>query len=482
MTVAISGAFSPPVSASVAAGNGVETSPARRVRPLELDYLALGLTPDDGSFTGSYEVLPMSEPGTNASASSGIALLDDAVFDWRDYLARYPDLAAAGITTREEAIDHWLTFGIAEGRQGSPGFNVQAYLDANPDVKASTDDRATAIAHYVMYGRAEGRSKGDLTKPTAPITTPAAGATDSPIPADGITVGNNVVQLGVAPRTGGAINSLVVAGREYLNDFDHGRQMQVAWQMNHGGEGNNPTEAGSGADGVGPTTSSNVLAATASATGLTVATQPAWWLQSGDNVPASGAAATNGGSTSAVSNQVLTKSVEVGVTVGGVFYPNIIRHDASITFPDGAEFAGMEMPTAYLQGDFDTHYVYDIDSSTLQKQTTVNSTPGAGFQMETAYSQDPVGPRHRPNPFILATADGKSAMAIVPSLPMPAGFDDQLLGRMSFPIADPAQATQKMSALMTASNIPPGSTLAATTYVVVGTLEEVQRALAAMYG
>lgn len=454
----------------------------RSTRNLERDYFAssalAGSTPDGGSFTGSNpDPVPVAEPVANPSASGTPAPLDPEVFNWQDYLARYPDLREAGLKTEQDAITHWLTYGINERRQASPGFSIQAYLDANPDVKAATSDSAlVGIAHFVMYGRAEGRSRGKIGAPGVEKPVPSAPAA-SAIPPGGLTVGNEVVQLGVAPRTGGAINSLVVDGKEYINDFDHGRQLQVAWQMNYGGEGNNPTEGGSGADGVGPTTSSKVLSASATATGLSVTTMPAWWLAAGDNVPASGEAATNGGSSAATSNQVLIKSVEVGMTVNGVFYPNIVRHDASITFPDGAKFAGMEMPTVYLQGDFDQHYVYDIDSGALTQQPTFDSYG----QMQTAYSQDANGPRHRPNPFVLATADGQHAMAIVPALPMPAGFEDQLMGRMSFPNSDPAQATQKMSALMTASNIAPGTTLSATTYVIVGSLAEVQATLEALY-
>ncbi len=468
MAVTVSGVFSPLESAharvAIAAANVASTARGRYERD---HFASMGAPATDGGACNP-DVLPVSEPPTPPAAAAVPPAIDPEIFNWRDYLARYPDLRAAGLYTEQDAINHWLTYGINERRQASPDFSIQAYLDANPDVKAATSDSALAgIAHFVMYGRAEGRSRG---RPGVPMS--------SAIPEGGLTIGNGVVQLGVAPRTGGAINSLVVDGREYINDFDHGRQLQVAWQMNHGGEGNNPTEGGSSADGVGPTTSSKVLSASATTTGLTVTTQPAWWLQAGDTVPASGVAATNGGSGQPMSNQVLTKSVEVGMMVGGIFYPNIIRHDASVTFPDGAQFVGMEMPTAYLQGDFDHHYVYDIDSTALLPQSMFDSYG----QMQAAYSQDAYGPRHRPNPFVLATADGQHAMAIVPALPMAPGFEDQLLGRMSFPNADPAQATQKMSALMTASNIAPGTTLSATTYVIVGSLAEVQATLEALYG
>jgi hypothetical protein len=294
-------------------------------------------------------------------------------------------------------------------------------------------------------------------------------------------VGNAMIQVGIAPRTAGAVNSLVVNGKEYVNDFDHGRQMQVAWQLNLAGEGNNPTEAGSSHDDVGPTSSSRVLKVEGGGDRLSVTSQPAFWLHQGDLVPADGKRAVNDGTGSLSSRQTLTKSLQVGVDVGGVHYDNIIRHESAITFPDGASFFSLESPTTYMPGEFSRHYAFDIDANGLRELPAINSWPDAQGRFETYYSQDKVGPRHRPDPIIMTTPDGRHAMAIVPAVPMAPGFEDQLIGRLSFPNADPSQATHKWSVLMNAANVPAGATLRATTYQVVGDLETVKRTLQAFY-
>jgi len=100
---------------------------------------------NDGQSVESAQAL-----GANASSP--------AVFDWGYYLERYPDLGNHGIDSERGALDHWLTHGIAEGRQGAEGFNAKDYLETNDDIRAQHGTNlAGAIEHYVTYGQNEGR-------------------------------------------------------------------------------------------------------------------------------------------------------------------------------------------------------------------------------------------------------------------------------------------------------------------------------------
>lgn len=87
-------------------------------------------------------------------------LVNSAVFNVEYYLNRYPDLAAAFGNDYAAAINHWLTSGIAEGRQGAPGFNSVIYLNRNTDVQAAfgAGNYRAAIEHYIQYGISEGRA------------------------------------------------------------------------------------------------------------------------------------------------------------------------------------------------------------------------------------------------------------------------------------------------------------------------------------
>lgn len=72
------------------------------------------------------------------------------LFDEDYYLSANPDVATAGV----DALRHYLTFGVSEGRNPSDSFNTQYYLEQNPDVERSG---MNPLIHYFFYGKAECR-------------------------------------------------------------------------------------------------------------------------------------------------------------------------------------------------------------------------------------------------------------------------------------------------------------------------------------
>ena len=88
-----------------------------------------------------------------------------ALFNTNYYLTQNPDVAAAGLNP----LLHFETSGYAEGRNPAANFSLTDYLAANPDVKAAGID---PLLHYVASGRAEGRSAfpvGPGPHPRAPL-------------------------------------------------------------------------------------------------------------------------------------------------------------------------------------------------------------------------------------------------------------------------------------------------------------------------
>lgn len=85
------------------------------------------------------------------------------VFDVKAYIRNYPDLQAAFGNDYEAAYNHFLTNGMNEGRLASDSFNVQVYIANYPDLQAAFgNDVAGAYNHYLNYGMAEGRVCGSL--------------------------------------------------------------------------------------------------------------------------------------------------------------------------------------------------------------------------------------------------------------------------------------------------------------------------------
>ncbi len=80
------------------------------------------------------------------------------VFDATYYSNKYPDLKAAFGTDATKLYNHFITYGIYEGRQGCEAFNAKTYLQKYSDLKnAYGNDYAQAINHYLTYGYNEGR-------------------------------------------------------------------------------------------------------------------------------------------------------------------------------------------------------------------------------------------------------------------------------------------------------------------------------------
>jgi len=93
-------------------------------------------------------------------------------FDADFYATKYPDIKAAFGTNKEAMFNHFLTFGMKEGRMMNANFDPVAYVTAYPDVKATLkkNDYSKAYEHYVVFGKKEGRTlttNAQITKKAA---------------------------------------------------------------------------------------------------------------------------------------------------------------------------------------------------------------------------------------------------------------------------------------------------------------------------
>ena len=81
-------------------------------------------------------------------------------FNWKFYIANYPDLKKNGINNYATALNHWIKFGKREGRICY--FDYKNYLLNNKDlIKAGINTSDGAFNHWLKHGRFEGR-KADL--------------------------------------------------------------------------------------------------------------------------------------------------------------------------------------------------------------------------------------------------------------------------------------------------------------------------------
>lgn len=211
-----------------------------------------------------------------------------------------------------------------------------------------------------------------------------------------LTAANSQMKLLTRARVAGAIDSLVFNGKEFINSYDHGRQLQYAMSANLERECYNPTEAGSYRDGLGMfTTSRYVEGCNIADNKIYTKTQMAYWLGPGETgICAPGQTAVN---KDRLSNYTVSKIVEVGYK--GM--DNVISFKAKVDVVEDLKAFSIEAPTGYLNGEFNTFYTYNAQTRKLTKLEQNSSVGGDPGDFLIPVKDIP----------IIATADGKYAMA-----------------------------------------------------------------------
>jgi hypothetical protein len=198
--------------------------------------------------------------------------------------------------------------------------------------------------------------------------------------------GASEIVIKTTTRLAGAIDSLTWNGREFIDSFDHGRQLQSAANFDLGGElrdeAYNPTEAGCLLDGDGPTSTSRLISLSASGAAFETISRMAFWLP-----PGHCSDGRNSLNAAAISDHLLHKEVRIGVPG----FAHAIRYVVTFTVPKGERHRRgvFEALTGYMPTAFRTFHVVRDDGSLDA------IAPGPGEQ------------RH---PVIVSTASGAHAM------------------------------------------------------------------------
>jgi len=247
----------------------------------------------------------------------------------------------------------------------------------------------------------------------------------------------------------GAIASLTWRDKEFISDYDHGRQLQSASSFDGLGEAFNPTEAGANesVDGLNPNPSSSELQGCWS-TSDTLATQTkmAFWK------PVDG---------QEVSNHILNKQV----TIGAHGLDHVIEYLVQYTLPsDESHSHGVfEVLTGYMQPDFSSFWTYDPASGVL-----------------SALSAEPAGEQSLP--VIFSTSDGSHAMGVYsPDFLPQAEWQSLGYGRFSFLNNPAGSACTKWNTVWRTNDPAIGGVYNFKTYVIVGSLENVQVSMNQLY-
>ncbi len=83
------------------------------------------------------------------------------VFDEHYYADKYPDLKEAYGYNRAALLEHFMRFGLSEGREMNGMIDIVRYREKYPDLQAAFgDDWDAYVAHYLTYGAFEHRDNG----------------------------------------------------------------------------------------------------------------------------------------------------------------------------------------------------------------------------------------------------------------------------------------------------------------------------------
>ncbi|MCG6154531.1 hypothetical protein [Rubinisphaera margarita] len=223
-------------------------------------------------------------------------------------------------------------------------------------------------------------------------------------------LGSSEIVITTTERLAGAIHSLTWNDKEFIDSTDHGRQLQSASNFDFNGpmipETFNPTEAGSVADGAGPTSTSRLLHLIASRNRLQTTTQMAFWLR-----PDGQSAGHPARNQTALSNHTLTKRVQIGLA--GL--PQVIQYDVTFGLPidEMHQFAQFEVVTGYMPFDFELFRTFNLETEVVEPLSA--------------------GPGEQRHPVIFSTTDDRYAMACVSSREaFGAGWSGPGYGRFRF--------------------------------------------------
>lgn len=94
-----------------------------------------------------------------------------AVYDFNYYISKYSDIKNAYGNNPSAALQHFVDYGMREGRQGIANFNVNTYKNRYVDLRnAYGSDLKSYYLHYIQNGQKEGRSGAGTTSLTGAVT------------------------------------------------------------------------------------------------------------------------------------------------------------------------------------------------------------------------------------------------------------------------------------------------------------------------
>jgi len=382
-----------------------------------------------------------------AAVVGAVDYADPHVFNAYFYINTNVQVLHAGVRTASAARTHWLSHGIDMGLQAAGNFHSKQYLARYPDLTAAfgATGYRHAVEHYIDNGLHENRL-GYVEGGNGERWT--------------VSDSQHKLFVSASQRMGAAVDSVVWNNKEFINAWDHGRELQLAMNFPPNGECFNPTEAGGRDDSQNADTHTVVQGVHAEGNKLDTTVLPAYWLQAGHHISAPsgdkcqvGMAALN---TENTYQHAFSKSVVLtcpGVSTSCMQFLSEFRVGGNIP---PYQVLQMEAPTGYLTGEFTEFRSYDHRSNHL-----------IGYEGQ--------------HPLVVSTPDQQYAMGVYAP---PHQDTDEIMyyGKFQFPSGTYPAATNKWNLVFRKHPFAAGSShdLHYTCYICVGTVNDVTSCIRAL--
>lgn len=309
---------------------------------------------------------------------------------------------------------------------------------------------------------------------------------------------NSPIVLKTSGKFAGGIYSLQWNGKEFLNGWDHGRQLQSTISFNGYGGCLNPTEAGNIMDGTGDTSSSVLKEVKVYANELFTKNQMAFWMPpeysgypSADN-PYCGYTNRSEFPVGVAQNKTVLSNVflDKHVKLGAYGMPNVIEYSVRFNVDQYYTSTLFETLTAHMPAEFSSLWSYNPKTKAL---SVLNGGGGYPSYSAAPPNYDVVRDQMQDYPVIISTPDKQYAMGIFvpdasPRFTGPGygsweyGIRSLGYGRWIFDNANlpPNAKTTKWNVMFRGGKTTPGI-YPFIHYVAIGTLNDVTTAIDNLY-
>eukprot|EP01084_Bolivina_argentea_P115522 205418_1 len=316
-------------------------------------------------------------------------IFDPRVYNYYFYVTTNSDVISNNIQTEQQAANHWQKIGIFEGKQACGSFHVLQFLDNYPSLKQKYGTNYTAAIGYYL------EKDGGYDQHMLGYTI-GGGYTR-------YTLGNVTKRLYISGslRMGASIDSLVWNNTEFVNNWGHGRQLQISVH-NQSGACFDPNEAGTYNDWMANYSTSIILNISTSINIFESSAFPAFWTAPGETSNKGTCVAINQWN---VSNFTMNKSIQFmnddKYSLNSKY--NVIQYNISIYIPYNMPFVHFEAPTQYLPKPFDTFYGVNMTKDMNGNYELINYDVNVNTSVESPSNI----------PVIIASNDSNYAVGVV---------------------------------------------------------------------